>query len=108
MKVTDVACHILQCKVDKPFVSARGWVYGTRSTCLVEIATDEGITGCGECYGPAAVAKTLVDTQYKARVVGRDPFDVEAIWEDLYNSPAAVQRHVSRPSGWAGPRCPPR
>ena len=85
MKVTDVACHILQCKVDKPFVSARGWVYGTRSTCLVEISTDEGITGWGECYGPAAVAKTFVDTQYKARVIGRDPFDVEAIWEDLYN-----------------------
>ena len=48
MKVTDVACHILQCKVDKPFVSARGWVYGTRSTCLVEISTDEGVTGWGE------------------------------------------------------------
>ncbi|MDO8974915.1 MAG: mandelate racemase/muconate lactonizing enzyme family protein, partial [Reyranella sp.] len=85
MKVTDVVCHILSCKVDKPFVSARGWVYGTRSTCLVEISTDEGITGWGECYGPAAVAKTFVETQYKARVIGRDPFDVEAIWEDLYN-----------------------
>ena len=43
MKITDVLCHILQCKVDKPFVSARGWVYGTRSTCLVEISTDEGV-----------------------------------------------------------------
>ena len=85
MKISDVTCHILQCKVDKPFVSARGWVYGTRSTCLVEISTDEGITGWGECYGPAAVAKTFVETQYKARVIGRDPFDVEAIWEDLYN-----------------------
>src|SRR3984885_10733520 len=51
----------------------------------VEITTDEGVTGWGECYGPAAVAKTFIDTQYKARVVGRDPFDVEAIWEDLYN-----------------------
>jgi D-galactarolactone cycloisomerase len=85
MKVTDVVCHILSCKVDKPFVSARGWVYGTRSTCLVEITTDEGITGWGECYGPSAVAKTFVETQFKGRVVGRDPFDVEAIWEDLYN-----------------------
>ena len=66
MKITDVACHILQCKVDKPFVSARGWVYGTRSTCLVEISTDEGITGWGECYGPAAVAKAFVETQFKA------------------------------------------
>ena len=53
--------------------------------CVVEISTDEGITGWGECYGPAAVAKAFIDTQFKARVVGRDPFDVEAIWEDLYN-----------------------
>ena len=85
MKVTEVACHILQCKVDKPFTSARGWLYGTRASCIVEISTDEGITGWGECYGPAAVAKAVVDTQLKARVIGRDPFDVEAIWEDLYN-----------------------
>lgn len=85
MKVTDVACHILQCKVEKPFVSARGWVYGTRASCVVEISTDEGITGWGECYGPAAVAKTFIETQFKARVIGKDPFDVEAIWEDLYN-----------------------
>ena len=61
MKVTDVTCHILQCKVDKPFVSARGWVYGTRSSCVVEISTDEGVTGWGECYGPAAVAKRSDD-----------------------------------------------
>jgi D-galactarolactone cycloisomerase len=76
MKITDVACHILQCKVDKPFVSARGWVYGTRASCVVEISTDEGITGWGECYGPSAVAKTFIDSQYQARVVGRYPFDV--------------------------------
>ena len=59
MKVTSVTCHLLQSKVDKPFVSARGWLYATRSSCLVEIATDEGITGWGECYGPAAVDKAL-------------------------------------------------
>ena len=45
MKITDITTHILQCKVDKPFVSARGWVYGTRASCVVEISTDEGITG---------------------------------------------------------------
>jgi D-galactarolactone cycloisomerase len=85
MKVTDVTCHILQSKVERPFTSARGWLYGTRSSCVVEIATDEGVTGFGECYGPAAVAKAVIDTQLKARVIGRDPFDVEVVWEDLYN-----------------------
>ena len=85
MKVTAVTCHILQSKVDRPFTSARGWRYATRSSCVVEIATDAGITGWGECYGPAAVNRSLIETQYAPRVIGRDPFDVEAIWEDLYN-----------------------
>ncbi|HEY4252803.1 MAG TPA: mandelate racemase/muconate lactonizing enzyme family protein [Roseomonas sp.] len=85
MKVTDVTCHILQSKVDRPFVSARGWQYSTRASCIVEISTDAGITGWGECYGPAAVNKTVIETQYRSRVIGRDPFDVEVVWEDLYN-----------------------
>jgi D-galactarolactone cycloisomerase len=85
MKVADVVCHVLQAKVDRPFTSARGWLYATRSSCVVEVRTDDGITGWGECYGPAAVNKALIETQYRQRVVGRDPFDVEVVWEDLYN-----------------------
>ena len=85
MKVTDVTCHVVQSKVEKPFTSARGWLYTTRASCLVEISTDEGVTGWGECYGPAMVNKAIIETQYRQRVIGRDPFDVEVIWEDLYN-----------------------
>jgi len=85
MKVTDVIPHVLQSKVEQPFTSARGWLYTTRTSCIVEIRTDEGITGWGECYGPAAVNKTIIETQYRSRVIGRDPFDVEVVWEDLYN-----------------------
>jgi D-galactarolactone cycloisomerase len=71
--------------VARPFTSSRGWLYKTRGTCLVEIETDDGIVGWGECYGPSAVAKAFIDTQLAPRVIGRDPFDVEVIWEDLYN-----------------------
>lgn len=85
MKVTGVTCHVLQAPVERPFTSARGWRYATRSSCIVEVSTDAGITGWGECYGPAAVNKTLIETQYAPRVLGRDPFDVEVVWEDLYN-----------------------
>jgi D-galactarolactone cycloisomerase len=85
MKITDVVTHVLQSKVDRPFTSARGWLYTTRSSCVVEVRTDEGVTGWGECYGPAAVAKAAIDTQLAPRVKGRDPFDAEVIWEDLYN-----------------------
>jgi D-galactarolactone cycloisomerase len=84
MRVTEVTSHIVQSAVERPFTSARGMLYRTRASCLVEIGTDAGITGWGECYGPARIAKAAVD-HLGQFVVGRDPFDATVVWEDLYN-----------------------
>ncbi|MBV9891010.1 MAG: mandelate racemase/muconate lactonizing enzyme family protein, partial [Rhizobacter sp.] len=80
-----ITTHIVTTPIQRPFTSSRGWLYKTRGTCLVEMETADGIVGWGECYGPSAVAKAFIDTQLAARVIGRDPFDVEVVWEDLYN-----------------------
>lgn len=85
MKVVDIRTHQLQSKVERPFTSSRGWVYSARSAMLVEIVTDDGLIGWGECYGPAAVCRSIVETLLKPRLLGRDPFDVEVLWEELYN-----------------------
>lgn len=85
MKITDIITHQLVVDVDEPFTSSRGWVYKTKGALVVEVRTDEGITGWGDCYGPAAVCKSIVDTLLKPSVLGMDPFDVEVIWEALYN-----------------------
>lgn len=85
MKVAKITCHVLSAPVAKPFTSSRGWLYKTRNTCLVEVETDDGVVGWGECYGPSAVAKAFIDTQLAPQVIGRDPFDVEVVWEHLYN-----------------------
>ena len=84
-KIKTINTHVVTTPIKHPFTSSRGWLYKTRGTCLVEIETADGIVGWGECYGPSAVAKAFIDTQLGPRVVGRDPFDVEVIWEDLYN-----------------------
>jgi D-galactarolactone cycloisomerase len=85
MKITDVIAHQHQTNVDEPFTSSRGWYYKTKTALVVEVKTDEGITGWGDCYGPAAVSKSIVDTLLKPSILGKDPFDVEVIWETLYN-----------------------
>lgn len=85
MSIAAVRTHVVSCPVERPFTSARGWRYTARASCLVEIETSDGVVGWGECYGPAAALKAVVDTMLAPRVVGRDPFDVGAIWEDLYN-----------------------
>ncbi|MEQ1517598.1 MAG: mandelate racemase/muconate lactonizing enzyme family protein [Usitatibacteraceae bacterium] len=85
MKIIDVITHQLLVNVDEPFTSSRGWYYKTKGALVVEIVTDEGIIGWGDCYGPAAVNRAIVDNVLKPSVIGRDPFDVEVIWEELYN-----------------------
>jgi len=83
--IKKVTSHPVAAPVERPFTSSRGWLYKTRGSCIVEIETADGTVGWGECYGPSAVAKAYIDTQFGPRIVGRDPFDVEVIWEDLYN-----------------------
>lgn len=83
--IKKVTCHVVAAPVQRPFTSSRGWLYKTRGSCIVEIETADGIVGWGECYGPSAVAKAYIDTQFAPRIIGRDAFDVEVIWEDLYN-----------------------
>ncbi len=85
MKIKDVIAHQLVVAVDEPFTSARGQYYKAKGALVVEIVTDAGIVGWGDCYGPAAVSRAVIETLYKPALIGRDPFDVEVIWETLYN-----------------------
>lgn len=85
MKITKITTHQLSVPVEEAFTSARGQYHKAKGACIVEISTDEGITGWGDCFGPAAVSKTIIDKMLAVGLIGRDPFDVEVLWEELYN-----------------------
>jgi D-galactarolactone cycloisomerase len=97
MKIIDVKTHILSPALDEPFAFSMGWVK-KRSTMIVEVITDAGIIGWGEslCHGlqPPEIAATIVNTALKPIVVGHDPFDVDVLWERMYN--------LTRPYGQKG------
>jgi D-galactarolactone cycloisomerase len=85
MKITEVIAHQLLVNVDEPFTSSRGWYYKTKGALVVEIRTDTGLVGWGDCYGPAAINRSIIENVLKVGLIGRDPFDVEVLWEELYN-----------------------
>ena len=60
-------------------------VFGRYQTTVVKVHTDEGVTGIGECISRLAPTATrdIVET-IKPVLLGRDPRDVEIIWEMLY------------------------
>jgi L-alanine-DL-glutamate epimerase-like enolase superfamily enzyme len=52
MKITQVRAHVLRSALEQPFAFSQGWV-SSRGATLVEVQTDEGVTGWGEalCQG---------------------------------------------------------
>jgi L-alanine-DL-glutamate epimerase-like enolase superfamily enzyme len=65
------------------------------NTCLVEVDTDAGLTGLGEAkvgvgnLGNYAGLVALVHAELAPLLTGRDPRDVSALWELMYNGTRA-------------------
>ncbi len=87
MKITKVTSHVLS--YDLPEVLGYSQQYYTkRSAHLVEVETDEGITGWGECFGPGAIAvanKGIVEGVIQPMILGMDPMDRDVVWHKVYN-----------------------
>ncbi|MGJ5691572.1 L-rhamnonate dehydratase, partial [Pseudomonas aeruginosa] len=50
----------------------------------VEIETDDGLVGIGNCALAPRVAKEIVDLYLAPICIGDDPFDNEYIWQKMY------------------------
>lgn len=87
MKIVDIKSHVLQCDMPEELGYSQQY-YNKRTAHLVEVTTDEGITGWGECFGPGNVAianKTIVERVIAPMVIGMDPLDRDVIWHKVYN-----------------------
>ena len=88
MKITDIRIHVLKSALTEPFAFSQGWVK-QRSATLIEVLTDEGITGWGEAFTqglePPEIAATVIDKALKPLVIGADPLDTEVLWHRMYH-----------------------
>ncbi len=82
MKITEIRTHVLHAALSQPFAYSRAW-YDTRTAMVVEIATDTGLTGWGECYGPARMTAAVVDS-VAPWLIGADPLRTEYLWREIY------------------------
>lgn len=87
MKITEIISHVLQYDMPEELGYSQQY-YGLRTAHLVEVRTDEGVTGWGECFGPGSVAranKVIVEQVIQPMVLGNDPLDRDVIWHKVYN-----------------------
>jgi len=87
MKITRIISHVLSCDMPEELGYSQQY-YTKRTAHIVEVQTDEGVTGWGECFGPGAVAlanKGIVEKVIQPMVLGMDPMDRDVIWHKVYN-----------------------
>jgi D-galactarolactone cycloisomerase len=87
MKITGVRAHCLASPLETPFAFSQGWVR-SRGACLVEVRTDDGLTGWGEalCQGlqPPQIAAAAIESALKPLLIGADPAQIEPLWHRMY------------------------
>lgn len=88
MEITDVVVHTLS--LDAVESSKAD---GSQDAAIIEVETDAGITGIGEADSSPAVVDAIVNAPVshdksqglKEVVVGRDPFDTEVLWNEMFD-----------------------
>lgn len=83
MKIANVRTHTLHHDLETPFQSSFS-TFRSRRHLLVEIETDAGLTGWGECLGPADINAAVVRAM-APMLIGLSPLDIEPIWLSVYN-----------------------
>ncbi len=87
MKIESLRTHPLTVPIGDLQRTSQG-SFGEISILVIEITTDDGITGFGECLArsaPKAYAE-LVHDRLEPRLLGADPFAVEAIWQNCFRT----------------------
>jgi L-alanine-DL-glutamate epimerase-like enolase superfamily enzyme len=87
MQITDVTVHTVALSEVEGAKAD-----GTQDAAIIEVETDEGITGIGEADSSPAVVDAIVNAPVshdksaglETVVLGEDPFDVEVLWNEMF------------------------
>ncbi len=102
IKITSLKVHVIQSPLETPFAFSQGWV-NKRSATIVEVETNDGITGWGEafCQGlePPQISAAVIENSLKDLIINENPLDIERIWFKMYNQTRDFGRKGSVISG---------
>ena len=86
MKITKVAGTLVAAPMSKPWRIGH-YLLEKAYAVIVEIETDGGLTGVGECCARlgASATRCLVNDLLGPVLLGEDPLNIEGLWQRLFN-----------------------
>lgn len=91
--IKDVKVHLVSMPVTGGFADATRKVE-TIGYTIVRLTTEDGIEGFGVTYHEVGgeATKLLIEKNIAPRILGKDPFETEIIWQDLFQYLRGVGR----------------
>ena len=89
MRITDIRATTVAVPLEAPIRHANGAHWGRFVRTIVEVDTDEGITGLGEMGGGGESAEDAIKG-LKSYLVGHDPFHLESMYWKICNPTASL------------------
>jgi D-arabinonate dehydratase len=83
MKIVDIRATPLSYRCDPPYGSAGG-MQAARGGVLVEVETDDGVTGIGEAGVGGGSARHVIEHQLRPMLLGEDPLLIEGLWQKMF------------------------
>ena len=88
MKITGLKSTILQYEMDEPLGFSQLY-YSRRTVHVLELETDQGLTGVSEVFGAGNLAfanRAILEHVFKPMILGRNPLDIGVLWHQMYNA----------------------
>ena len=105
MKITDIKVHRLAIPFDRNTVPST-WPNSDLPQVIVEICTDEGITGYGEAFslglGLAQTVTTIIEQMLKPLLIGADPRAIAHLQQMMFKETHIVGRYGAIVSAISG------
>lgn len=89
MRITDIKATTVAVPLEAPIRHANGCHWGRFIRTIVEVETDEGITGLGEMGGGGESAEAAF-RGLKPYLLGHDPFQLEGLYWKICNPTASL------------------
>lgn len=95
MKISSIELAVLESPYPYGMDSGSSDSRGPKYSIIIQVHTDEGITGISDCDSHPHVIKALIDAPryisnfsegLKYAVIGENPFEYEKIWSNMYQS----------------------
>ncbi len=101
MNIKCIRTHHVRCQLDNPFGFSQ-WFYDQRNVLLVEVVAENGVTGWGECYGPASVIEAAIEKFYAPKILGMNILSTETIWHHMWRASLDFARSGVMMAGMSG------